>query len=101
MYRDPSLPHKERVADLVSRMTLGEKISQMIYDAPAIERLGIPAYNWWNECLRGVGRAGLATVFPQAINRGRPQQGLLQQCTDQIRCPPQPLVQIPGFTIFA
>jgi beta-glucosidase len=48
-------------------MTLEEKISQMVYDAPAIERLGVPKYNWWNECLHGVGRAGLATVFPQAI----------------------------------
>jgi len=48
-------------------MTLEEKISQMMFNAPAIERLGIPAYNWWNECLHGVGRAGLATVFPQAI----------------------------------
>jgi beta-glucosidase len=48
-------------------MTLEEKVSQMVYDAPAIERLGIPAYNWWNECLHGVGRAGVATVFPQAI----------------------------------
>ena len=58
---------KERVDDLVSRMTLEEKISQMVHDAPAIERLGIPAYNWWNECLHGVARAGIATVFPQAI----------------------------------
>ena len=48
-------------------MTLAEKVSQLVFDAPAIERLGIPAYNWWNECLHGVGRAGLATVFPQAI----------------------------------
>ncbi|MBC7227410.1 MAG: glycoside hydrolase family 3 C-terminal domain-containing protein [Thermoflexales bacterium] len=48
-------------------MTLEEKISQMVFDAPAIERLGIPRYNWWNECLHGVARAGLATVFPQAI----------------------------------
>jgi beta-glucosidase len=48
-------------------MTLAEKVSQMVYDAPAIERLGIPAYNWWNECLHGVARAGVATVFPQAI----------------------------------
>ena len=63
----PSLPFQERVADLVSRMTLKEKISQMVYDAPAIERLGIPKYNWWNECLHGVGRAGIATSFPQAI----------------------------------
>ena len=57
---------QERVRDLVSCMTLEEKVSQMVYDAPAIERLGIPAYNWWNECLHGVGRAGVATVFPQA-----------------------------------
>ena len=58
---------QERVANLVSQMTLAEKVSQMVFDAPAIERLGIPAYNWWNECLHGVGRAGVATVFPQAI----------------------------------
>lgn len=66
-FQNPGLPIEERVADLVSRMTLEEKISQMRYDAPAIERLGIPEYNWWNECLHGVARAGLATVFPQAI----------------------------------
>jgi beta-glucosidase len=48
-------------------MTLQEKISQMVFDAPAVERLGIPKYNWWNECLHGVGRSGVATVFPQAI----------------------------------
>ena len=66
-YRDAALPVGARVDDLISRMTLQEKISQMVYDAPAIERLGIPAYNWWNECLHGVGRAGIATVFPQAI----------------------------------
>jgi len=59
--------NQERAADLVSRMTLAEKVSQMVHDAPAIERLGIPAYNWWNECLHGVARAGAATVFPQAI----------------------------------
>lgn len=57
----------ERVDALISQMTLEEKISQMVFDAPAIERLGIPRYNWWNECLHGVARAGLATVFPQAI----------------------------------
>ena len=66
-YMDPDLPVAERVADLVSRMTLEEKVSQMVHTAPAIRRLGIPAYNWWNECLHGVGRAGIATVFPQAI----------------------------------
>lgn len=58
---------KERTKELVSKMTLAEKMSQMRYDAPAIERLGIPAYNWWNECLHGVARSGVATVFPQAI----------------------------------
>ena len=53
--------------ELVSRMTLEEKASQLRYDAPAIPRLDIPAYNWWNEALHGVARAGTATVFPQAI----------------------------------
>ena len=52
---------------LVSQMTLDEKIGQMLYDSPAIERLGIPAYNWWNEALHGVARAGDATVYPQAV----------------------------------
>ncbi|MFW6267497.1 MAG: glycoside hydrolase family 3 C-terminal domain-containing protein [Marinilabiliaceae bacterium] len=66
-YMDTELSFEERAEDLVSRMTLEEKISQMHYEAPAIERLGIPEYNWWNECLHGVGRAGIATVFPQAI----------------------------------
>ena len=60
----------QRVNALISQMTLDEKVSQMVYDAPAIERLGIPKYNWWNECLHGLGRAGLATVFPQAIGLG-------------------------------
>ena len=67
IYWDPTRPLDARVRDLVGRMTLKEKISQMVHDAPAIERLGVPAYNWWNECLHGVGRAGIATVFPQAI----------------------------------
>lgn len=58
---------EQRARDLVSKMTLAEKLSQMKFDAPAIERLGVPAYNWWNECLHGVARSGRATVFPQAI----------------------------------
>ena len=58
---------KEKAKELVSKMTLEEKASQLKYDAPAIDRLGIPAYNWWNEVLHGVARAGTATVFPQAI----------------------------------
>lgn len=66
-YRNPDLPFEIRVNDLVSRMTLEEKVSQMQDVAPAIERLGIPPYNWWNEALHGVARAGLATSFPQAI----------------------------------
>jgi beta-glucosidase len=66
-YLDPSLPLDQRVSDLVSRMTLEEKVSQMQDVAGAIPRLGIPAYNWWNEGLHGVARAGHATVFPQAI----------------------------------
>ena len=66
-YKNPSLPIETRVDDLVSRMTLEEKVSQMMNAAPAIERLGIPQYDWWNEALHGVARAGTATVFPQAI----------------------------------
>jgi beta-glucosidase len=66
-YLDPSLSIDQRVNDLVSRLTLDEKISQMQDVAPAIPRLGIPAYNWWNEGLHGVARSGIATVFPQAI----------------------------------
>ena len=65
-----SLPLEQRVDALVSRMTLAEKVSQMVNDAPAIPRLGIPPYDWWNEALHGVARAGLATVFPQAIGMG-------------------------------
>lgn len=57
----------ERAKELVSKMTIEEKMAQMRYDAPAIERLGVPAYNWWSECLHGVARQGCATVFPQAI----------------------------------
>lgn len=59
--------YRRRAAELVAQMTLEEKVSQTLYNAPAIERLGIPAYNWWNESLHGVARAGTATVFPQAI----------------------------------
>ena len=69
-FLDTRLSIEERVNDLVGRLTLEEKISQMMNAAPPIERLGIPAYNWWNECLHGVARAGLATVFPQAIGLG-------------------------------
>jgi len=57
----------ERAKALVSQMTLEEKVSQLLFTSPAIERLGVPAWNWWNEALHGVARAGLATMFPQAI----------------------------------
>lgn len=66
-YRDLNKSFEERAADLVSRMTLEEKIAQLGNNAPAIPRLGVPAYEWWNEALHGVARAGAATVFPQAI----------------------------------
>jgi beta-glucosidase len=66
-YRNPDLPPEVRARDLVSRMTLDEKVRQMQNDAPAIPALGVPAYNWWSEALHGVARAGRATVFPQAI----------------------------------
>jgi beta-glucosidase len=70
LFRDTTLPIDVRVSDLVGRMTLEEKISQMVNEAPAIDRLGVPRYNWWSEGLHGVARAGLATVFPQAIGLG-------------------------------
>lgn len=66
-YQDINLSVEDRAADLVSRMTLEEKASQLINDAPAIPRLGVREYNWWNEGLHGVAAAGEATVFPQAI----------------------------------
>jgi beta-glucosidase len=61
---------RARAEELCSKMTLEEKASQLRYDSPAIERLGVPAYNWWNEALHGVARAGNATMFPQAIGCG-------------------------------
>ncbi|NLH98848.1 MAG: glycoside hydrolase family 3 protein [Chthonomonadales bacterium] len=66
-YLSPRWQPATRAADLTRRMTLEEKVSQLVHDAAAIPRLAVPAYNWWNECLHGVGRAGVATVFPQAI----------------------------------
>ena len=65
--RDVAQPLEARVEALISAMTLEEKVTQMLHDSPAIERLGVPAYNWWNECSHGVARAGLSTVFPHAI----------------------------------
>ncbi|HYO22745.1 MAG TPA: glycoside hydrolase family 3 N-terminal domain-containing protein [Flavisolibacter sp.] len=66
-FRNPSLPTNQRVSDLLGRLNLSEKISLLGYNSKAIPRLNIPAYNWWNEALHGVARAGRATVFPQAI----------------------------------
>ncbi len=70
-YADTKLSPEERAADLVSRLTLEEKASLMTYRSAAIERLGIPAYNWWNEALHGVARNGSATVFPEPIGMSR------------------------------
>ncbi|MBY9008781.1 MAG: glycoside hydrolase family 3 C-terminal domain-containing protein [Candidatus Lokiarchaeota archaeon] len=66
-YFNPSKPLEERIEDLISRMTLEEKIPQLLNDAISIERLEVPKYNWWSECLHGIGFSGIATVFPQAI----------------------------------
>lgn len=66
-FQNMALDVDSRVSDLLSRMTLEEKVGQLFNKAPAIERLGIPRYNWWNEALHGVARSGRATVFPQAI----------------------------------
>src|ERR1700691_605319 len=66
-YKNTKLSFEERARDLEQRMTLEEKISQLGHTSDAVERLGIPEYNWWNEGLHGVARAGVATVFPQAI----------------------------------
>jgi len=76
---------KKKVKELIGKMKLEEKISQLRYDAPAIDRLNIPKYNWWNECLHGVARAGLATVFPQAIGLAASWNGpLLQEAATAI-----------------
>lgn len=66
-YRNEKLSFEERAKDLVARMTLEECAGQMLFNAPAVERLGIRSFNWWNEALHGIARSGLATVFPQAI----------------------------------
>jgi len=84
-FRDPHLTPEERAADLVGRLTLQEKVLQMQNAAPAIERLGVPAYDWWNEALHGVARAGRATVFPQAIGLAATwDTGLMHRVSDVI-----------------
>lgn len=69
-FQNPDLSISTRVDDLISRMTLEEKVGQLMFEAPAIDRLSVPKYSWWNECLHGVARNGRATVFPQAIGLG-------------------------------
>ncbi len=66
-YKDTSLSAQERAEDLTDRLTVQEQAEQLKYEAPSVERLGLPQYNWWNEGLHGVARAGVATMFPQAI----------------------------------
>ncbi|GGA90703.1 glycoside hydrolase family 3 N-terminal domain-containing protein [Puia dinghuensis] len=84
-FRDASLPQTDRVKDLLSRLTLEEKISLLGYRSKAVDRLSIPAYNWWNEGLHGVARAGEATVFPQAIgNAATFDNALLHKAGDVI-----------------
>jgi beta-glucosidase len=85
VYLDLNRSFQERAADLVARMTLEEKIAQMQNAAPAIPRLGVPAYDWWNEALHGVARAGEATVFPQAIGMAATfDTSLMAQVADAI-----------------
>ena len=69
-FQDPTKPLEVRITDLLGKLTLEEKVHQMLHSSPDIPRLNIPAYNWWNEALHGVGRGGVATVFPQAIGMG-------------------------------
>ena len=79
---------KRRAEELVSKMTVAEKASQLRFDSPAIERLGVPEYNWWNEALHGVARAGVATMFPQAIGLAATFNApMLQEIGDVISSP--------------
>lgn len=84
-YQDENLSFKERAKAMVAQMTIEECASQMLYDSAKIERLGIPFYNWWNEALHGVARAGMATVFPQAIGLAATfDDELIEQVADAI-----------------
>jgi len=85
LFRNTSLPVNERIADLLKQLTVAEKISLLGYNSKAVPRLGIPAYNWWNEALHGVARAGNATVFPQAIGMAASfNDALLKECANAI-----------------
>jgi len=76
---------ESKIKDLISKMTLEEKVSQLLHTSEAVPRLDIPEYNWWNECLHGVARAGIATVFPQAIAMAATfDDGLVEQIADAI-----------------
>jgi beta-glucosidase len=84
-FRDTSLSVQQRVNDLLKQLTIEEKISLLGYQSPAISRLGIPAYNWWNEALHGIARAGNATIFPQAIGMAASfNNELLRECANAI-----------------
>src|SRR5690606_4089549 len=84
-FQNPALSDSVRVADLIGKLTVQEKIDQLLYTSPAIERLGIPEYNWWNESLHGVARAGYATVFPQSITIAAAwDSNLLKEVADAI-----------------
>jgi beta-glucosidase len=79
------MEREAKIKELISKMTLEEKVSQLLYKSAAVPRLGIPEYNWWNECLHGVARAGIATVFPQAIAMAATfDDALIQQIADAI-----------------
>lgn len=84
-YQNPQLSHEERARDLCSRLTLEEKVSLMENASPAVERLGIQQWNWWNEALHGVGRNGLATVFPITMGMAASfDDQLLYECFDAV-----------------
>ena len=83
--KEKTAVYRRRAQELVAQMTLEEKIMQTIYQSPAIERLGIKAYNWWNEALHGVARAGTATVFPQAVGMAAAfDEDLMEQVGDEV-----------------
>ena len=84
-FQNEKLEAEQRIFDLVNRLTINEKISLLRYDSPAIDRLGIPAYNWWSEGLHGVARFGRATVFPQPVGMAATfDQDLIYKIADAI-----------------
>ena len=87
-YMDASLTPSQRADDLCSRLTVEEKISLMMNNSPAIPRLGIPQFEWWNEALHGVGRNGTATVFPVTIGMAASwNDSLISRLLDRITLP--------------